>query len=153
MVFTVLPVLNVPAFTAEASSITASGSISDNEVNLRKSASADSESVGLLNRGARLTIHMEVFTGSTSDATEKRWYKVTAGNKSGYVRADFVDISKYSSKSAVSTDVLNYRKGPATTFKVLGTTGVGAQMKVQLPAQRSGSSDSWYRVKVNGTTG
>lgn len=153
MVFTVLPVLNVPAFTAEASSITASGSISDNEVNLRKSASADSESVGLLNRGARLTIHMEVFTGSTSDAAEKRWYKVTAGNKSGYVRADFVDISKYSSKSAVSTDVLNYRKGPATTFGVIGTMGTGAQMKLQLPAKRSGSKEHWYRVKVNGKTG
>ena len=153
MVFTVMPVLNVPAFTAEASSITASGSVNDNEVNLRKSASADSESVGLLNRGARLTIHKEVFTGSTSDAAEKRWYKVTAGNKSGYVRADFVNIGKYGSKSAVSTDVLNYRKGPATTFKVIGTMGTSAQMKVQLPAKRSGSKESWYRVKVNGKTG
>ena len=153
MVFTVLPVLNIPAFTAEAASVTASGSITDNEVNLRKAASSDSESVGLLNSGAKLTIHMEVFTGSTSDAAEKRWYKVTAGNKSGYVRADFVNISKYSSKSAVSTDVLNYRKGPATTFQVLGTMGVDAQMRVLLPAKRSGSKERWYRVKVNGKTG
>lgn len=153
MVFTVLPVLNIPAFTAEAASVTASGSITDNEVNLRKAASSDSASVGLLNRGAKLTIYKEIFTSSTSDAAEKRWYKVTSGNKSGYVRADFVDLSKYSSKAAVSTDVLNYRRGPATTFQVLGTMGVDAQMRVLLPAKRSGSKDRWYRVKVNGKIG
>lgn len=153
MVFTVLPVLNIPAFTAEAASVTASGSITDNEVNLRKAASSDSASVGLLNRGAKLTIYKEIFTSSTSDAAEKRWYKVTSGNKSGYVRADFVDLSKYSSKAAVSTDVLNYRRGPATTFQVLGTMGVDAQMRVLLPAKRSGSKERWYRVKVNGKIG
>ncbi|MBQ3371256.1 MAG: SH3 domain-containing protein [Mogibacterium sp.] len=153
MICTALPVLNAPAFTAEAASLTASGKINDDDVNLRKSATTDSASIGVLNKGAKLTIHQEVFTGTTSNAATKRWYKVTAGSKTGYVRADLVDISKYGSKSAVSTDVLNYRKGPATTFKVLGTMGMGAQMKLQLPAKRSGSKESWYRVKVNGNTG
>ena len=153
MVFAVLPVLNVPAFTAEAASVTISGRITDDEVNLRRSASSDSESVGLLNRGAKLTLYMEVFTSSTSDAAEKRWYKVTAGNKKGFVRADFVEISNYNSKAAVSTDVLNYRKGPATTFGVIGTMGTGAQMRLLLPAKRLKSKERWYRVRVNENTG
>ena len=153
MVFAVLPVLNVHAFTAEAASVTISGRITDDEVNLRRSASSDSESVGLLNRGAKLTLYMEVFTSSTSDAAEKRWYKVTAGNKKGFVRADFVEISNYNSKAAVSTDVLNYRKGPATTFGVIGTMGTGAQMRLLLPAKRLKSKERWYRVRVNGNTG
>lgn len=153
MIFTALPFLNVPAFTAEAASITASGVINDDDVNLRKSASTDSASVGVLNKGAKLTIHMEVFVSSTSNAAAKRWYKVTAGKKNGYVRADLVDVSKYGSKAAVSTDILNYRKGPDTTFKTLGTMGMGAKMRLQLPAKRSGSKVSWYRAKVNGKVG
>lgn len=153
MIFTALPLINAPAFTAEAASITGSGRVNDNEVNLRKSATTSSSSLGLLNKGTKVTIYKEVFTSSTSNSASNRWYKVSTSSKTGYIRADFVDVSKFGSKSAVSTDYLNYRKGPATTFKVLGTTGVGAQMKVQLPAQRSGSSDSWYRVKVNGKTG
>ena len=153
MIFTALPLLNAPAFTAEAASITASGEINDDEVNLRKSATTDSASVGVLNKGTKLTIHMEVFVSSTSNAATKRWYKVTAGKKNGYVRADLVDVTKYGSKAAVSTDVLNYRKGPDTTFKTLGTMGMGAQMKLQLPAKRSGSKVSWYRAKVNGKAG
>lgn len=153
MVFAVLPVLDVPAFTAEAAAVTASGKINDDDVNLRKSASTGSSSVGVLNKGAKLTVQKEIFTGTTSDAATKRWYKVTSGNKSGYVRADLVDITSYGSKAAVSIDVLNYRKGPATSFKRLGTMGMGAQMKVQLPAQRSGKSESWYRVKIGSKTG
>ena len=153
MMITALPVLSVPAFTAEAKAISASGKINDDEVNLRKSATTDSASAGLLNKGQKLTVHKEIFTGSTSDAADKRWYKVTAGDKVGYVRADFVDITKYGSTSAVSTDILNYRKGPATTFKRVGTMGMGAQMTLQLPAQRSGSKDSWYRVRIGDKTG
>ena len=42
MIFTALPLLNVPAFTSEAKAITASGKINDSEVNLRKSATTGS---------------------------------------------------------------------------------------------------------------
>ncbi len=153
MIFTALPLLNVPAFTSEAKAITASGKINDSEVNLRKSATTGSESVRVLNKGTKLTIHKEIFTSATSSAAAKRWYKVTAGKKEGYVRADFVDVSKYGKTTAVATDYLNYRKGPATTFKVLGTIDKGDQMKLQLPAQLSGSTNSWYRVKIGNKTG
>ena len=152
MIFTALPVLNAPAFTAEAASLTGSGKVNDNEVNLRKKATTSSDSLGLLNKGTKVTIYTEVFTSATSNSASKRWYKVSTSSKTGYIRADFVDVSRFGSKSAVSTDYLNYRKGPGTTFKVLGTTGVGAQITLQLPAHRSGSSESWYRAKVNGRT-
>ena len=129
MIFTALPVLNAPAFTAEAASLTGSGKVNDNEVNLRKKATTSSDSLGLLNKGTKVTIYNEVFTSATSNSASKRWYKVSTSSKTGYIRADFVDVSRFGSKSAVSTDYLNYRKGPATTFKVLGTTGVGAQIR------------------------
>lgn len=153
MAFTALPVLCAPSFTAEAASVTASGKISDSDVNLRKSATTGSASIAVLNKGARLKIYKEVFTGSKSDAAEKRWYKVKAGKKEGYVRADLVEGISYGSTDAVSTDALNYRKGPATTFKKIGTMDMGARMTLLLPASRSGSSDSWYKVKAGSATG
>ena len=153
LIFTALPVLNAPAFTSEAKAITASGRINDDDVNLRKSASTGSSSVGVLNKGAKLTIYKEVFTSSSSSAATKRWYKVKAGKKEGYVRADLVNISRYGKTAAVSTDALNYRKGPATTFKILGMMDKGDRMTLQLPAKCSGSSDSWYRVKIGDSTG
>ena len=153
MIFNALPVLGVPSFTAEAAAITASGMINDDDVNLRKSATTDSESIGVLNKGAKLKIYMEVFTGTTSNAATKRWYKVSTGKKSGYVRADLVTVTKYSKTSAVATDALNYRKGPGTTFTKLGTMAMGEQMKIQLPAHRSGSNENWYRVKIGSKTG
>lgn len=151
MMFTALPLLNAPAFTADAAkiiSVTATGKISDNEVNLRKSASTSSDSQGFLNKGTKLTIYKEVFTDKKSNSADTRWYKVTAGKKEGYVRADLVEGIKYKGKAAVSTDALNYRKGPDTTFKVLGTINTGDRMTVLMQAKRKGSGDLWYKVKI-----
>lgn len=153
MIFTALPVLSAPSFTAEAKSITASGKIIEDDVNLRKSASTDSAVVGVLKKGTKLKIKKEIFTSSTSSKASKRWYKVTAGKKKGYVRADLITVTKYSKTSAVATDALNYRKGPGTTFTKLGTMAMGEQMKLQLPAQRLDSSETWYRVKIGDETG
>ena len=153
MIIAALPLLSAPAFTAEAAkviTVTATGKISDNEVNLRKTASVSSDSLGLLNKGAKLTIYKEIFTDKKSDAASARWYKVTAGSKEGYVRADFVEGLKYSGKAAVSTDSLNYRKGPDTTFARLGTINFDDRMTVLLQAKRYGSVDLWYKVKIGG---
>ena len=153
MILTALPVLSAPSFTAEAASVTGKGKINDSYVNIRKSATTNSASLGLLNKGTALTIHMEVFTTATSNSASNRWYKVTTGSKTGYVRADFVNVTGFGSTSAVATDALNYRKGPATTFSKLGTMAMGTQITLQLPARRSGSSDIWYRAKIGSKTG
>ena len=55
-----------------------------------------------------------------STAAADRWYYVTAGKHTGYVRADLVTGITYGKADATSTDALNYRSGPATSFKKLG---------------------------------
>ena len=151
MVFTALPLVNAPAFQASAASITASGRINDSDVNLRKGPTTDSKSLGLLSKNTRLTVKKEVFVAN-STSSSNRWYYVSTGKKNGYVRSDFVDITKYSSKAAVTTDVLNYRIGPSTAFKVLGTADVGSPIKLLLPASYSSSSMKWYKAKVGKKT-
>lgn len=152
MVLTAIPVLSVPAFAASAPSITASGKISENNVNLRKSTSTSSKSLGKLKKNTKLTIQREIFKKKKSTASTDRWYLVKAGKKTGYVRADCVTAVSYGSVQASSNDALNYRIGPDTSFKKLGTISEGTSVKVQLPARRSGNSTIWYRAIVKGKT-
>lgn len=152
MIFTAMPVLNASAFTASAAAITASGKVSDSGVNLRASASTGSASVATLNKNQALTINKEIFTKNKSTNAEDRWFYVTAANKTGYIRSDFVKDIAWSNTSAVTTDALNYRNGPGTSFTKLGTTGVGAPVTILLPAAFYDSQAAWYKVSVNNTT-
>ena len=149
MIFTVLPVLNVPAFTSSAAAITASGTVSDDGVNLINSVSTSASSVAVLKKGAKLTIYKEIFTEKSLAATA-RWYYVTSGKVSGYIRSDFVNSVTFSSTAAVATDALNYRSGPATNFKKIGTMAMGTLMYLQLPASFAGKNENWYRTLIGG---
>ncbi len=152
MVFALMPAVGGAPFTASADSIMASGKISDSEVNLRSAPSTSSGIVTTLKKNASVTIQKEIFTTRSSTSSTKRWYYVTAGDKTGYVRADLVGSLSFGNTGAVTTDNLNYRTGPATTFSKLGTAGSGTAMTVLLPASRDGSSETWYRVSIYGTT-
>lgn len=150
-VFAMLPVaLPQAQFSADAASITAKGKISEGGVNLRKGASTSSKSLKTLKKNTKLTIQCEVFTTGKSTELKDRWYYVTAGKKTGYVRADFVKDIKYSNVVAACTDDLNYRKGPATSFKKLGTLKLGTTISLQVPAKRSGSDLNWFRASIDG---
>lgn len=151
MFTTMIPVLGGDIWpAASAASVTASGKISDNDVNMRSEPDTKSQIVGNFNKGTVLTIHKEVFTSRVSTSAAKRWYYVTAGTKTGYVRSDLVDSISYGSTAATTTDDLNYRKGPAVTFGKLGTALAGNPVTVLLPASRDGSSENWYKVSVAG---
>ena len=152
VVFTVMPLLSIPAFEASAAAVTATGKVSESGVNLRSSASVSSSSVATLRKGKKLTIQKEIFTKKKNLKAENRWYYVTAGKKQGYIRSDFVTNISWSNTAAVTTEELNYRTGPDTAFKRLGTTGVGARVTLLLPAKLSGSSLAWYKVSVNSKT-
>lgn len=149
-VLTIAALFTVCGVRVSAAAVTASGTINSDDVNLRESASTSSKSLGALSRNDPVTISEEVFTGKKSASAKKRWYHLTAGEKTGYVRADLVDIGSYGSQAAATTDALNYRKGPATTFKKYGTAPQGAQVTLLLPARRSNSSDIWYKASVDG---
>lgn len=147
-----LPALGSDAVPpASAASVTASGKISEKEVNLRSEANTSSAVVTVLKKGDALTIQKEIFTANSTSAT-KRWYYVTAGKKTGYVRADLVGSISYGGTGAVTTDDLNYRQGPGTSFRVMGTALSGTSVSVLLPACRQGSNETWYRVNVYGQT-
>ena len=152
LVLTTLPLLSVPAFTASAASVSASGKVSASGVNLRASANTSSRVVATLKKNKKLTIHKEVFTKNKSTKKINRWYYVSAGKKEGYIRSDLVRDINWSKTAAVTTDALNYRTGPSTSYKVLGTTGVGAPVTLLLPASLSGSGQQWYKASVNGKT-
>ena len=137
---------------AHAESYTASAKIKSNDVVIRKSASESSEMVASVKKNTSVTISAEVFTNKSSTSAEKRWYKVTVGKNTGYVRSDLVKNISWNKTTAYTKDALNYRKGPATTFAVIGTVNEGTEIKLLLPAGRSVSSTGWYRAIVNGET-
>lgn len=151
MLFTAMPVLSIPAFTASAESITATGKVSASGVNLRKSASTSSKTIKTLKKNKKVTIYKEVFK-KKSTKKANRWYYVTVGNKKGYIRSDYVKDIKWSDTAAVVTDDLNYRKGPDTSFKKKGTVAYGNPVLLLIPAKLSGKKGAWYRIWVNNTT-
>lgn len=152
MIVTALPVISAPALAAVDTSVTATGKVSESGVILRKSASTSSDVVATLKANKKLTIHKEFFTKKKSTKAKNRWYYVTAGKKSGYIRSDLVKDISWANAAAVATDALNFRTGPATTFKTLGTTNIGEALVLRLPAAKSGSKLAWYRVTVRGKT-
>ncbi len=152
VIFASLPLTGIPAFTAEAASVKASGKVSENGVNLRAAASTSSDVVATLKRNRKLTIRCEIFTKDKSSKAVNRWYYVSAGKKKGYIRSDLVKDISWSDASAVAAEPLNYRKGPSTSFKVYGTADTGTVLTLLVPAKLSGSSMEWFRAKVNGRT-
>lgn len=153
MILAMFPALGgsiAPAVSA--ASITATGQINDSDVNLRSAASTKSSVVASLGKNTQVSIQKEIFTSRTSTSATKRWYYVTAGNKSGYVRSDLVGNISYSNTAATTLDALNYRKGPATTFGKLGTALAGNPVTLLLPASRDGSSETWYKAVIGGET-
>ena len=150
MLFTAMPVLNVPAFTASAASNTATGKVKESGVILRASASTSSKAVKTLKKNKKVTIQKEIFKKkSTKKST--RWYSVKVGKKKGYIRADLLKDVKGINAAAVVTEDLNYRKGPDVSFKKKGTIAIGTQVTLLMPAKLSGSKSKWYRVWVNNT--
>ncbi len=153
MIAAAFPALGgVSGMYASAASVTASGKVSESDVNLRKSATTSSKSVASLRKDTKLTIHSEVFTKRGSTSAKNRWYYVTAGKNKGYIRADLVKYMSFGKTKAVTTDALNYRKGPATSFGKLGTAPFGTQMTLLLPAKFGSNKSNWYRVKINNKT-
>lgn len=148
MCIAAIPLTGGPS--AYAAALTGTGSIKTSNVNLRQAASTSSKSLGSLSRGTRVSIQREEFTKPKSAKAVNRWYYVTAGKKSGYVRADLVGSISYGGSPAVTTDAVNYRKGPATTFKKYGAVSKGTPVTLMIPAKRIGSGETWYKAVVNG---
>ena len=119
---------------------------------LRSSPSTDSSKVATLADGDTVKITLEVFTSASNPASDKRWYKVTSGGQSGYIRADLVSNIQYKMASAVTCNQVNYRKGAGTGMEKMGAFEKGEPVIVTLAAKAADSDKAWYRVMVDEST-
>ncbi len=127
---------------------TATGKVdSNNGAFIRAKASTDAEVIFCADDNTKLTIHKEVFVSKTSTKKVDKWYYVTVKKKTGYIRSDLVDNITYSAVKGKTTDLINYRTGPGTTFKSVGTIKKGKSVSIVLKANVKGSSAVWYKIK------
>lgn len=135
----------------------ASGSGSGNSgtitagVNVRAEAKSGSTILGTLSKGTKVTV-LDI-SGS--------WVHVQSGSLTGYVFEDYIDIDKAQDGGASGPVVseesftgvvkvsgsLNVRKGPGTTYAVVGKLRNGDKVTV------TGSTDGWYAISYDGGTG
>lgn len=127
------------------------GTITGNDVRMRKGAGTSYSIVGTYNKGTKMTV-----TGAKGS-----WYAVKYNGKTGYVKSDYMTLSvtpkSTSSSSSTSTKTtytgvitgsdVRMRKGAGTSYSIVGTYGKGTKMTV------TGSQKGWYKVSYNGKTG
>ncbi|SHL70489.1 SH3 domain-containing protein, partial [Shouchella rhizosphaerae] len=84
------------------------------------------------------------------------WYQVKAGNRTGWVSADYLNVSNNQAKTesvetvidrGTTTARLNLRVDPNTSSKIITTLNNGQQLDI---LKKQGS---WYYVKVGSQTG
>lgn len=132
---------NVPDTPVEPTPASGSGKVNVDALNIRQSASTDSDVLGSLVKGASVTI-----IGTTGT-----WYKVTAtvNGKSvtGFVYAQYItksaDPAPDTQTNAKTNDgPLNVRSSASTSAEILGTIEKGTKLAI------ISESGDWYKVKV-----
>ena len=139
----------MPAFqTADAASPKSATGKTNCKAIMRAGSSTSSKKVKTLKKGTKVTISQEVFTKKGNASSKNKWYAITASGKNGYLRSDLVKSITYHPVSKVTTDGLNYRTGPDTKFKKVGTFKANTLLTVVMTAKMKGSKKVWYKVKV-----
>ena len=131
-----------------ASAPTAKGQVNEKKgIYLRARASNSAKKVVKVKNDAKLTIIKEVYLKNNNTNTKYKWYYVKASGKKGYIPASKVDGLKYSAVDGVTTDDLNYRVGPDTKMKRVGTLKDNSSLDVVLKANVKGNKTMWYKIK------
>lgn len=147
VMFTSIGVLEIPEVYA-ASSPTATATVTiKGGAYIRKSTSMTSKRIKFVNKGAKVVVRKEVFNTKTSTAAKNRWYYVSYGGKSGYMRANWLGGFKYDPDAAKATANIVYRAGAGSAMKKKGTFKKGTSLSVVLQCKAKGSSAVWYKVK------
>ncbi len=138
---------------ANAKTVTATGKV-DSTIGayLRKSTSTSSAKVMLLKNNTKLTIKKEIFKKKSSTKKVYRWYYVSVGSKTGYIRSDCVDSISYTTVKCQTTTSLKYRKGAGTKMPLAGTFKKGATVYKAIPVKASGTTTTWYKIRKNSTS-
>lgn len=130
MLLTVLP---LTVFAEETEAFTTAA------VHLRADAGTDKQSLGVIPKGTSVSI---------TDMSNDAWYAVTLSDgRNGYIFSEFIGFSE--EMSAKTTEYVNLRVGPDTTYKSIAVIPQGTDVTVT-----NMSNTSWYGVRLaNGTTG
>lgn len=117
---------------------------------LRKSSSANSQQLLVLDDGTNLKIHKEIFKKKKSTSDVNKWYYVTANGVKGYVRADLVDNISYGTITGKIKSKVKFRYGAGIKMKKAGTLKKGTKVTVVLVSNpvksTKGSSIKWYKI-------
>ncbi len=127
---------------AAGEEITYTGTVTGGKLNLRQSNSADSKSLGSYKAGTTVTI-------LENDGT---WCKVQAGNKTGYMMTEYLQITaNYTHLDWVETEnngtILTLRETADTESPILLQVMSGAK------AERIEKSGSFSRIRIGNTFG
>ena len=115
---------------------------------LKAKASNTAKKVVKVKNDASLTIIKEVYLKNNKTSTKYKWYYVkSSSGKKGYIPASKVDNVKYTVVDGVTTDALNYRVGPDTKMKRVGTLKDNSDLDVVLEANVKGKKTMWYKIK------
>ena len=107
-------------------------------LNVRSDAGTDYDRVGTLKKGTEVTI-LETLDG---------WYKISSGELTGYVSADYISLDgTVPQEGLVLTGVLNVRSGPGTDYERLGTVRMGTTVTIL------NTEGGWYKVSTGSLTG
>ncbi len=128
------------AFAAKTGTVTA------NYLNIRKTASSSGKVVGVLRKGATVTIK----------DTCGSWYKITSGNKSGYVYKSYIKVggsSSGSGKTSSSSSSSSSSKKPDSKTSSDGTCGPGSKGAAVKKVQRRLKQLGYYSGSIDGDYG
>ena len=114
---------------------------------VRAKASKTSNMVTGLKDNTKVTIKDEVFVTGKRYGKLYKWYHITTGRKTGYIRSDLVDTVKYKTTSiGKATCKLTYRAGAGTSMKRMGAFNKGQELSIVLTAKAKDKS-VWYKVR------
>ncbi|MGL6106919.1 SH3 domain-containing protein, partial [Romboutsia sp.] len=114
--------------------------VNTNGLNIRSGAGTSYRVIGTLNKGSKVEVTSE----------SNGWTKIKQDGRIGYVASKYLDSQSSSNSSNVTKEVttngLNVRSGPGTSYGVVGKLNQGN--KVQVISESSG----WSKINFNGKT-
>lgn len=120
------------------------GTVTGGSLRLREDASLNANVLDTLDAGVHVVVLEDVVDG---------WYKVSYLDKTGYVSADYLEVSTQadvdlgSGKVVTEGSSLNVRSGPSTEHEKVTALSNGAVVQI------TGIEDGWYKVESGGASG
>lgn len=123
------------------SALAESGTVTASTLNMRKSASSDSDVIKVLKEGTKVTIK----------GTSGSWYKITVGGKTGYVAKKYISVSSSGSKKSSSSGSSSSKSSSSSSSD--GTCKVGDSGAAVKKVQKRLKSLGYYSGSIDGDYG